>query len=183
MRIQADTLSGTGDPQLVQAGLELVEQACAEFPDATDRSWMLEIAGKCCQALGRVDDAIEYYRRALQRDRESPGFNSNAGYRLATLVVEAERHELYDEAIVVVQARGKATFPTQAYTIDGVRAIVSHRRGDTDSAKAFAQAALAAAGVRDIGLSHGRGQLGTVQNTSTAFHRKLLAILETEEPA
>ncbi len=91
MRIQARTLYETGEPQLVRAALELLERACAEYPGAMDSALALETAGQCCEALERIDDAIEFYRRALQREREFPGIGTNAGYRLAKVVVEHDR--------------------------------------------------------------------------------------------
>jgi hypothetical protein len=178
IRIQAVTLFATGDPDLVKAALGLAEQACADFPDVLDRSCILEIAGQCCEALGKTDDAIQFYRKALLREREVPGMKGNAGFRLAKLIVEIGHDQLYAEALAAAESQGPPCFPSQAYTLNGVRAIVLHRTGDGTTAKLFAKAALDAAAIRDSGLTHGRGHLGTVKDTRTVFHQALLSIAD-----
>jgi len=176
MRIQAHTLFETGKPELVQAALMLAERACSEYPNAFDRAGTLEIAGQCCEALGRTDHAIEFYRCAVQREREFRGVRGNAGFRLAKVIVENDRRDLFDEAIGTAECQGAPVFPWHAYILNGVRAIVASHAGEEAKARSLANAALKAAAVRDTGLSHGRGHLGTVRDTHTVFHKMLLDI-------
>ena len=51
--------------------------------------------------------------------------------------------------------------------------MIAHERGDTASAKAFADAALDASGVGDSGLGWGRGDIGIVSDLETRVHRQL----------
>jgi tetratricopeptide (TPR) repeat protein len=176
MRIQAATLLETGKPQLVQAAFGLVQRACSEYPEAMDRAWGLEIAGQCCDFLGRVDDAIEFYRQALARERAFPGMRSNAAFQLAKVVVENRRRDLYGEALTAAEAHGAPVFPSHAYYLNGIRAVVAKDGGRVVEAKAHAGAALKAAEIRDTGLSHGRGRLGTVRDVDTPFHRMLVEL-------
>jgi hypothetical protein len=143
-----------------------------------DRAWALETAGQCCEALGRVEDALGFYRQALLREREFSGMLSNAGFRLAKLVVEGERSELFSEAIAAAEVQGAPVFPWHTYVLYGTRAAIADNRGDRAEARALATTALQAADVKDTGLSHGRGHLGTVSDTRTRFHQILLKIAD-----
>jgi hypothetical protein len=176
IRIQSQTLLETGKLDLILAAARLLEQARADFPSAMDRALALETEGRCCEALGRVNDAIELYRCALQREREFPGIGTNSGYRLAKLIVETGRTDLYGEAAASAEFHGAPVFPWHAYMLNGVRAIVASRAGAASRARSLAKLALDAASVRDTGLSHGRGHLGTVKDTGTTFHKILMEI-------
>jgi tetratricopeptide (TPR) repeat protein len=176
MRIQAHTLLGTGKPQLIGNALELAKQACSEYPGAMDTALTLEIAGECCEKLERPDNAIDYYRRAIAREHEFRGVRSNAPFLLGKLVVEQRRKDCYGEALNAMEAHGAPVFPWHGYILNGVRAMAATEEGRLAEAKAFAREALAASAIRDTGLSHGRGHLGTVRETNTGFHFVLLRI-------
>ena len=179
MRIQAHTLFETGERALIEAALALLERSLSDYPGAMDRAWALESAGQCCETLGRMDEALDYYRQALDREQEFPGMRSNAGFRLAKLIAELERDDLYGEALAAAEAQGAPVFPWHAYVQNGVRAVRAHHVGNIIDAKMLAETALRAAAVRDTGLSHGRGHLGTVRDTSTRFHEILLRLART----
>src|SRR4029453_11686154 len=103
-----------------------------------DRAWALETAGQCCEALGRSEEAIAFYRQALERERAFPGMRSNAGFRLAKVVVENRRSELYPEAIAAAESQGAPVFPWHAYMLYGARAAIAEHRGDRAEARALA---------------------------------------------
>ena len=97
-------------------------------------------------------------------------------FQLAKVVVENRRRDLYGEALTAAEAHGAPVFPSHAYYLNGIRAVVAKDGGRVVEAKAHAGAALKAAEIRDTGLSHGRGRLGTVRDVDTPFHRMLVEL-------
>ena len=178
LRIQAQTLLETGNPVLIGSALDLVQKACSEYPHALDSALAFETAGRCCEALGRADEAIRFYRQALQREREFPGIRTNAAFRLAKVAIENERRDLYSEAVDAAAAHGEPIFPWNAYFLYGARAVIARDRGDHAEAKSLATTALQASAVGDTGLSHGRGHLGTVKSPPARFHAILRRIAD-----
>jgi tetratricopeptide (TPR) repeat protein len=176
LRIQACTLLDTGQPDLIESALQLLEQSCSDYPNAMDRALALQAAGECCEALGRTEQAIVHYLRALDREREFPGIRSNAAFLLAKIVVEHDRRDLYTKALAAAESYGAPVFPWHAYFLNGLRAAVAQEKGDLSTARAHAKLALEASAIRDTGLSHGRGHLGTVRDTPTVFHSFILKI-------
>jgi hypothetical protein len=173
VRIQAETLLGTRRPNLAEAALTLLEQNLRDYPTALFRAATFDAAGRCCASLGKVDEAVAYFRNALSREKEFPGLGTNACFHFAKLVVEAKRENLYDEALSAAEGFGHPVFPAHAYYLNGIRAVVAARDGDGGLAQVHATTALHAAAVRDTGLSHDRGHLGTVADRSTSFHEAL----------
>lgn len=178
MRIQAETLLATGRAELVAAALDLLEQCLREYPENLMLSPTLDAAGRCCETLGRVDDAVEYYRRTLLREADFPGIKTNACFQFARLAAEHQRADLYVEALSAVDAFGAPVFPAHAYYQQGIRAVVADATGRHQEARHHARAALDAASVRDTGLSHGRGHLGTVATPPKTFHDLLHRIAD-----
>jgi len=185
MRIQAETLLDTGNRNLATAALELLKQSFREFPDTTDCALAYDAAGRCCQALGRCEEALNYYRRAMEREREFPGIGSLACFHFAILVAEQGRQELFDEALLALDSFGPAVFPWHAYVDNGARAIIASQRGQAELARACARRALDAASIRDSGLGWGRASVGLVkeQDMRTAFHRRLRDLIVPHDEA
>jgi tetratricopeptide (TPR) repeat protein len=175
MRIQAETLRETGDKSLIGAGLELLEQSFRDYPNAMDCAQAYECAARCCESLGRIEEAITYFRKAIQREREFPGIGTNACFRFGKLVVKQGQSDLFDEVVAAIDRFGHPVFPWHAYFGYGTKAVVAYARQEKESARELAQAALKAAGVKDSGLGSGRGNIGIVGETDTVFHGRLLA--------
>jgi tetratricopeptide (TPR) repeat protein len=173
VRIQAETLFQTGDKELIISALELLEQSFADYPHSFDCAQSYECAARCCETLGRIEDAISYYRRALDREKEFPGIGTNACFHFAKLIATHRRHDAFDEALEALNKFGHPVFPWHAYMSYGPQALIAHERGDSVSAKAHAEAAIEASNVRDSSLGWGRGEIGIVNNLESEMHRQL----------
>lgn len=172
VRLQAVTLFATHDDRLIQAALDLLNKHFFPLYSTTlDASAAFCCAGECSESLGHLDEAISFYQRALAREVELPSAKSSATFLFAKLVVEAERTDLVDEAVLGLDRFGSSPFPWHRYVDRGTRAVQASARGDMDAAGPLAVAALEAASIRDTGLGHGRGALGTVTETGNRFHR------------
>lgn len=176
MRIQAETLRDTGEEPLIRAALDLLEHSFQDYPGAMGCARAYESAASCCELLGRTEDAINYFRKAIQREKEFPGIGTNACFGFAKIVVEQDRNDLFDEVVAAIDRFGHPVFPWHSYFGYGTKAVVAHARKNNDSARELARTALKAADVKDSGLGWGRGSLGIVNDTNTAFHRRLLAV-------
>jgi tetratricopeptide (TPR) repeat protein len=172
-RIQAGTLFSTGKPGLIEAALALLERAISDFPETIGHAAALELAGSCCEALSRTDEALDYYRAAIERERAYPNVQTNACFHFARMAVEHGRDDLYDEALAGMEAYGPPVFPLQNYWREGLLAVRAKRDGAPQKAGEHARAALDVAEVRDTGLGAGKGELGTLgpQHARTRFHR------------
>jgi tetratricopeptide (TPR) repeat protein len=155
-----------------------LEQTFREYPNANDRALAYDCAGRCCALLGRSEDALTYYRRALEREREYPGLGTNAPFHLAELVAKQNRTDLFDEVLNALDTFGAPVFPWHAYYDRGFRALVAATRGNAEAARRLAREALQAAAVKDTGLGWGRGALGTVTlgEIDDGFHASLARI-------
>ena len=178
LRIQAQTLFETGDRRLIASALELLEQTLSEYPSAMDSALTYQCAGQCSQALGQTATAVGYYRNAIAREREFPGIRTNAAFLLGRVAVEERVQSALSEAVTAMESHGRPIFPWNAYILNGVLAFIASQEGRDTDAKNLAAAALEAAAIRDTGLGHGRGHLGTVRDVDTRFHAILRRIAD-----
>ena len=176
LRIQAETLYQTGDVALTEAALRLARECLSEYPDARiSRAPALDLAGRCCARLGRIDEALEYFRAALDSQAEFPGVQTNACFHFARLVAEEGRKDKYDDALRSLSDFGAPVLPWQAFILHGAKALISADEGDLEGAKRSAEAALAMAAVSNSGLGRGREEVGLVgvAEKSGEFFRRL----------
>lgn len=173
LRIQAVTLFETHDRGLIEAAMELLGALFRDHPHALDLASAYELAGQCCEAMGRVEEAISHYRSALRRQDQHPEVLSNAGYRLGKLAVEQNRMDLYDECDQALEALAHQVLPWNVYLRNGIRAAIAASRGELDAARSLTVAALRAAAIRDSGLGGGRRSLGIVDEVMDPFRRQL----------
>jgi len=135
IRIQAVTLLETDKPLLVEAGLQLlVDHYFPQFSRELDASVAFGCAGQCCEALGRLDDAVGYYERALAHEIEMPNVQSGAAYSLAKLAVELGRRDLVSRALQGIDPQKASPFPWHSYIVTGARAFLAALEGDLPSA-------------------------------------------------
>jgi tetratricopeptide (TPR) repeat protein len=172
MRIQADTLRQTAKPELVQVALKMLERSFREFPDAMDCAAAFECAGRCCEQIGDFEQAIDFYRRALARERVFPGLITSACFRFGKLVVEHRREDLYEDVLAAIERFGQLAFPWHVYMANAIRAIIAAERGNLASARQLTRTAMEAAHVRDAGW--GLDGIGVVtKERDTRLHEML----------
>jgi tetratricopeptide (TPR) repeat protein len=177
IRVQAVTLLQTAKPVLVAAALQLlVEHYFPKFSRELDASAASCCAGQCCEVLGQLDDAIAYYKRAVDREVEMPNATSSAAYLLAKLGVELGREALVRRALSCAEVARPSPFPWHSYILSGARAFLAALDGDPVAARAYARAALESASVSSNGLGAGRDPIGTVQEQRTRFHAAVAKI-------
>jgi tetratricopeptide (TPR) repeat protein len=163
LRIQAETLHETGDIALAESALRLARECLSDYPGARmSRAPALDLAGRCCVRLGSTDEALGYFRDALEFQAEFPGIQTNACFHFARLVAEQRRKDQYDVALRSLSEFGAPVFPWHVFVLNGAKALIAADEGDLEGAKHSARAALAAAAVTDSGLGRGREAVGLV---------------------
>lgn len=141
LRIQASTLART-HPEVTLRLLDRyfespddVEQAPAHYDRAT-----------ACLALNRVEDALDAYEAAIQREAEYPKLQTQAWLELPFIVAVRKLGDRYDRALEVLEeGKARLMFPLDYFKWHAAKALIAAERGDAGEAGADARAALDAA--------------------------------------
>ncbi len=180
LRIQALYLQKVGTEEMLRAALELLDLLLEQSPDSFQLASAYLQKAECLLALGDKAGAIEYFRKALQREREYPSVQTTAGLEFGWMIVEQGLSHLYDEALEAIQAYAERKpgpmFPYQRYVVNAVRAIIAEERGYHEIASELAQRALNAAAQTHSGFRY-HPKVGLVQNTDNPIHCRLLEIV------
>jgi tetratricopeptide (TPR) repeat protein len=177
LRIQASHLEGVGSHEMLRASLELLEKMFAEFPEQTQLASAYSQKASCLSKLGKIDDAIVSYQRALQTEREYPRVKTNAFMQFGRLVVENNLTKLFDQALDELKeldSRG-IKFPSDIFQAFGIRSIIAAKRGETGKASEFAKVAIEAADKAHSGLRY-HSTVGLVRDKETPFYKSIQAI-------
>ncbi len=133
---------------------------------------------ECLRDLGRDADAIEAYRETFAEQRRLPSHLTNAHLDFAWWIAAGDKHELFDEAMNVLEEFSRddgITFAAGAYVAEGARALIQHARGDRESATVHARRALDAAEQTHSGLRY-HPTVGLVERRDEATHARLASI-------
>jgi tetratricopeptide (TPR) repeat protein len=177
LRIQAYHLEGVGSPELLKASLTLLDKMLAEFPEQTQLASAYGQKASCSAKLGEIDQAVGYYQRTLETEREFPKVKTNAFIQFGRLIVENNLANFFDEALVALEelnSRG-IKFPSDIYQAFGIRSIIAAQRGETEKAKEFSKVALEAADKVHSGLRY-HSAIGLVRDKETPFYKSVQAI-------
>ena len=148
LRIQADYLAGSHplvSLQLLERYFLLEEKLC----------WAQAYCGQASAflALGRIDDAIISYERALDREKEFPNVKSRAYIDLPFLIATNGLRERFDRAVQILRDnQSQLTFPVDRFMWHAALALIAKSRGDSASASEHASLALIEAGQEHSGF-------------------------------
>lgn len=132
--------------------LELLKQAMA-IPSPTELSSVYKLMADCLDALDRVDEALDYYRRAMAQEEVEPQWLTDAYQSFADLVIRRELQGHYRDAVDVLRGHvDRPSFPLHCYQYHRALAILSDRLCEPTSATAHAKAALQSAGLSHSGF-------------------------------
>ena len=179
IRIQAGHLEGVGSPDFLRAAIKLLDKMLAEFPERFELASACSQKASCLAKLDEIDQAVVYYQRALETEREFPNVKTNAFLEFGKLVVENNLTRFFDEALEELKeldSRG-IKFPSDVFQAFGIRSIIAAKRGETGKAKEFAKVALEAAAKAHSGLRY-HSTVGLVRDKETPFFKTVKAIAE-----
>jgi tetratricopeptide (TPR) repeat protein len=173
LRIQAFHLAESHP----QVALSLLDQYFA-LGDHVDKAQAHVDRARAFVELDDVDAAISSYEEALTREREFPGWKTQAYLDYACLVTNVRATRLYVRAMEVLDAhRERPVFPVDRYRANGARAILLQELARTDEAPFFADLAMAAAREVESGFRYHK-HLGLVKSTGDEFGRRVAALVK-----
>jgi tetratricopeptide (TPR) repeat protein len=172
--VQARELDKVG---LSHEAMMLLDKVLTEFPEPYWLPLVCKLKAEIFIKLGNLDQAIAFYRRALDVERQHPNHRTQVVYDFGKLVVENKMTPLYDEALAVLnemEVPGKK-FPVQIYKKNGILAIMAAHKGQGENAGKFAQIALDAVAKDDSGFRY-HPKFGLVQDQESKFYNAVEAI-------
>ena len=140
LRIQAAHLVSTEDLKLLNIAETLIQKLFDEYPeDNSERSSALELLGDIHKLRKEFDNALEYYKKAIQFEKKYPNALTNAYLEYAELVVKLKKYDQFDFAAKIVQKRIKgAIFPIEMYKGFSILAIIYGYKGNNEKVGQFA---------------------------------------------
>jgi len=130
LRIQALHLERDADPPRPDAALELLDQLLHNYPEPFELAAALEQRARCLRQLGHSAEALNACCQALEMERRYPNVRGTAYLEYAELVLELQRSDLYEEAVVLlVERSAEEPFPFLQYRSRVARAFLCERLG------------------------------------------------------
>ncbi len=177
LSIQAFHLAETRQRELMEAAMKLLNLMIAEFPEPSQLSCAHVERGDIFLQRGRVDEALAEYRKAIAQERVHPEARTQCWLSFGWTAVMHHRTELYHEAERILSEReAEAMFPVNFYRLHAIRSIICQSRGDINTARAHAEAALREASKTHSGFRY-HPNLGLVTSYNGDIRRLLEEVL------
>jgi tetratricopeptide (TPR) repeat protein len=185
LRIQAVYLIERGDLRLLDVAESLLNKILTEYPDdRLETSPALTMLGRIYRTRGNNERALDYFKQAIDFEKEFPNVIWGASLSFAEIVVEDNRTEWYDEVQKTMLAEiknGGLLFPTQWYTIASVLCVIYASKGDREKVKFYAYIAERNATAKRNSLWNPRKKkLGLVEERNALLDRKVRRALRLD---
>ena len=145
LKIQALELIYTEDAKLVDVAETLLKKILNDFTDdRLERSQTYNALGEISRLRGDKEEALDYFKRAVDFEKEFPNVISSALLSFCEAVIELGRIEFYDEVekhLIAEVNRGGILFPFQLYIIGSILAVLFAVKGDRVKAAHYADMA------------------------------------------
>jgi tetratricopeptide (TPR) repeat protein len=175
LRIQAYHLAEVGNHL---AALSLLDELLSQYPDSYQVAWARSQRAQCLLSLGRIEEAVDEYRRSLQAERAEPTCRSDSWLDIACLIAFHGLKDHYAEALSILEefATGRdLLFAVQRFQFAAARAFIADDLGDQLTAREYAQSAMEHAAAEHSGfLRHPK--LGLVDGLDQKLQRRLARI-------
>ncbi|MFN7129175.1 MAG: hypothetical protein ACK4OJ_08925 [Brevundimonas sp.] len=132
------------------------------------------------RALGKLDEEISAYKKALDWEEAHPRHISMARIDFPKRVAERRLANEYDYALDILTSRftaGDHQFPSTRYYWNGSCALITHDLGRFAEAREFAERALRAASETESSFRYHR-TVGVVRETSDDFGRRIKRVAQ-----
>ena len=177
-RIQAYELYRADRIQYARDALKLLDMIVENWMDDAQRASVQHQRAECLKDLGRDAEAINAYRETFIEQRRHPSDLTNAHLDFAWWIATSKMHELFDEAMIVLDEftrKGQIAFPAAIYYSEGSRALIQAARGEQQLASTHARRALDAAEAEHSGLRY-HPKVGLVKTNDEQAHSVLISI-------
>jgi len=138
--------------------------------------------GGIYRTKGDNERALDYFKQALNFEKEFPNVIWGASLSFAEIIVEEDRTEWYDEVEEILLAeieKGGLIFPAQWYTIASALSVISASKGDREKARYYADIAERNATANSNTLWNPKKRsLGLVEERNDVLDRKVQEAVE-----
>lgn len=174
LRLQAYALREAGH---YEQAIQLIDRVLKDHPNHLD-AWLYEERASSQNGLGNVQAAIDDYVRSILAMRADLGLRGSAPIKLAQLVCETKRADLYEACLeYLTEFWDKSPiFPRWELHQFGWTAVLLYTLGQTEDAKPPARRALAAAAKTRSNAANHRG-LGLVNANDLPLVTRLEKII------
>jgi tetratricopeptide (TPR) repeat protein len=162
-----------------KVAISLFNTVLEEYPGSSMTVRALSRKGNRLERQGRIGEAIECYRLAVDEMRRKLSGQTWAWLDLVWLIARESNEKLYDEALSLITEFGRKAvrFPVVEFKIEASRAFIFVGRGEKEMAAEAACLSLAAAGERVSGLAR-HPTIGLVKDLNTAVEARLHRIAQ-----
>lgn len=181
LRIQAFHLAESENPDLCKHALVLLDALFTEYPDRTELAMAYLQKAECLAVLDKIQEAVEYFKKAIDFEKEFPNVSTGAPLAFARYVIKKGLKDEFDQiqAIFAEFEPQNSTFPVQRFTIWGIRAVIAEESGRHSEAIIFAEKALVEAAAKSSGFRYHR-KLGLVDVKNDPLYSRINGIVSKQ---
>jgi tetratricopeptide (TPR) repeat protein len=168
LKIQAIELVETNNPELLKVAETLLNKMLFEYPeDNFNKSSALHTLGDIYRQFGDFEQAIIYYRQALDFEKIYPKVTTQSYLDYSELVIKTGYTDLFDQVeSILLNRQMDILFPIEKYKVNSILSILNNYKNEQDRAKYFADLAEQSANAETSGLKYHK-YLGVVINRDT----------------
>jgi len=153
LRVQAAEFLQAGTEDTTRAAMALLQRLLTDYPERLELAPAFDLLGECCDRLGLYNDAISFYRKAVDHQRAFPNVQTTAYLSFALLIAKQRRRNDYSEALSILDEWGCLNdFPVMIFEIWAARALIYKDKGMPQEAVKCARHALDAAAATHSGF-------------------------------
>ena len=156
LKIQAIELTGTKKKELLKIADTLLKRMLNDFPnDYVEKGPALHALGDIGRLNGNFDEAIDYYKQAIDFEEVFPNVVTNAWLDYSELIIKTGATTQYDFVEKMLMARIPGLlFPVAKYKSYAILSIISKHESNPEQAKQFAALADQNANAETSGLRY-----------------------------
>ena len=142
LRVQAIELIEAGNKDMLTVAETLLNKILVEYPEnRIEKSQAYNSLGEIYKIRKNYDKAIEYFKKALEFEKEFPHVITTAYLNFSEVVIQSKRIDLYDEVqnlLLEKIAEKSLKFPIQNYIIYSSLSVISKFKNDLSQATFYA---------------------------------------------
>ncbi len=143
LKIQAIELIETKDLKLLKVAEDLLNKMLSDYPDDNfDKGSALHALGNIYKVTGNFEQALNYYKQALDFEKIYPNVKTLAYLDYSELAIKSGDIGSYDEIETILLERyPRLLFPIEKYKVNSLLSIINKQKNRDEQARYFADLA------------------------------------------